>query len=120
MNLGAILAGDSTTIGSVTVSASTAANIVGSLGLSFGQLGAAIKAKNWSEAAEVTIDDILVFAADLGFGQPFTGIVAKLLPALFAQGEKHLGLSPEQAELFPSTHSLDDKTNNGWPTANQP
>jgi hypothetical protein len=104
MDIGAILAGGATNIGGVAVTAPDAANIVGSLGLSFSQLSAAIRAKDWNDVAELTIDDVLIVAADIGLGQPFTGIAAKLLPILFAEGNKHLGLTPDQAKLFPSAN----------------
>jgi hypothetical protein len=105
-------------IGPAVFTAGQLEQATGTLGAFLTNFSAAVKARNYDEATELAIDEALIIAADLGV--PYVGIAAKILPFLYEHGSSNLGLTPAQAALWPSTHSPDTRTNNGWPTAIQP
>jgi len=51
----------------------------------FSAISAAINQKNLEATAELTVEGVVSIAADLGLGEPWTGIAAKLLPIVFAE-----------------------------------
>lgn len=71
------IAGTTMTVGDIETA-------TGSLGSFFTAMEAAIKAKNIETGTELTIEEAVTIASDLGLGQPWTGIASKLLPIAFA------------------------------------
>lgn len=65
----------------------------GSLATFFSSLSTAIKAKSYASEAEIAIEEAVTIAADLGFGEPITGIVSTLLPYVFGELNK-IGAQP--------------------------
>jgi hypothetical protein len=111
--------GASATIGTVTVTPSQMATLVDQAIGSFTGLAAAVKAHDWGDAADLTVEDILKVLSQPEFAVlegPFVlpiDVMALLLPTLIQQGSKHLG---QHAPIFPSANSPNDKTNGIWPT----
>lgn len=54
-----------------------------SIGSFFSAMSGAIKEKNLASEAEITVEEVVTIAADLGFGEPFTGILKVALPFVF-------------------------------------
>ncbi len=46
---------------------------------------AAVKTKSLESGAELTIEELVTIAADLGLGEPFTGIAKSILPLVFGE-----------------------------------
>lgn len=101
-------------VGSFTFTAAQLEAATGSLGSFLDAFQAALKAKNYDAATEIAVDEALIIAGDIGV--PYAGLAAKVLPFLYAQGSKNLGLTPAEASIFPSTHSPNDRTDGIWPT----
>jgi hypothetical protein len=66
-----------------TVRADIAKKLILHLGSSFSTLAVAIQEKNYEAEFEIPIEDILAIVADLGIGQPVTGIATVILPYAF-------------------------------------
>jgi|GEM_PF-2597615 len=76
--------GRKVTLAGSVVTAPQLENATASLSVFFSAMSAAIKAKNFEAGAEVAIEEAVTIAADLGLGEPVTGIVSALLPTLFS------------------------------------
>jgi hypothetical protein len=70
-------------LGGTAVTALQLETATGSLATFFSTMSTAIKAKSLESGGEVAIEEAVTIAADLGLGEPITGIVAALLPDLF-------------------------------------
>jgi hypothetical protein len=57
----------------------------GSLGTFFVAFYAAVKTKNFETGVEVTLEEAVTLAADLGLGEPFTSIAERILPLVFGE-----------------------------------
>lgn len=68
---------------SATIKAQIAKQLLLHLGSSFSKLATAIDEKNYESEVEIPIEDIVSIVADLGLGQPITGVAAVLLPYAF-------------------------------------
>ena len=101
-------------VGSFTFTSAQLQAATGSLGSFLDAFQNAIKNRNYDAATEITVDEALIIASDLGV--PYAGLAAKVLPFLYTQGSQHLGLTPAEASVFPSTHSPNNKSNGIWPT----
>jgi hypothetical protein len=65
----------------------------GSLASFFSAMSASIKGKSFAVEAEVAIEEAVAIAADLGLGEPITGIVSTLLLSVFSELNK-IGAEP--------------------------
>ncbi|WP_020177043.1 hypothetical protein [Methyloferula stellata] len=81
------------TLAGTTVTAGQFEAASGSLAAFFAKLSTAIKAKSYASEAEIAIEEAVVIAADLGLGEPITGIVSTLLPYVFGELNK-IGSQP--------------------------
>ncbi len=70
-------------IAGATVTVGEIETATGSLTAFFSAMQAAVKTKNLEAGAELTIEELVAIAADLGLGEPFTGIAKSILPLLF-------------------------------------
>lgn len=71
------------TLDGTTVTAGELENAAGTLTGFLSDMQAAIKAKNYGEEAELTVDEALTIAKDAGIGGPGVAIAAAILPILF-------------------------------------
>ncbi len=76
-----------------TVTALQLETASGSFAAFFSAMSAAIKAKSFASEAEIAIEEALMIAADLGLGEPITGVVSALLPYVFGELNK-IGSEP--------------------------
>lgn len=81
--LGKVPASTVATIGTQPVTWSDLESSTTSIAGYFQAISAAIKAKNLAVGAELSIEEALTIAADLGIGEPFTGILKTVMPLLF-------------------------------------
>ncbi len=73
-----MIAGTSVTAGEIETA-------TGSLATFFTVFGQAIKTKNIEAGVEISVEEAVTLAADLGFGEPFTGIAKAILPLVFGE-----------------------------------
>ena len=85
------------TVGGVSVTAGALEASAATLGAFFTGLEAALKAKNYVAATEISIDEAVVIASDIGI--PYAGIAVQVLPFVF--GLVNAGLLPYLATLVP-------------------
>lgn len=81
------------TLAGTTVTALQLETVSGSLAAFFSSMSIAIKAKSYATEAEIAIEEAVVIAADLGLGEPITGVVSGLLPYVFSELNK-IGSEP--------------------------
>lgn len=72
-----------TTVDGVTVTAGSLETAAGTLSAFLAQWQAAIKARNYAVTAELTIDEGLLIAKDIGVGGIPVAVAAALLPFIF-------------------------------------
>jgi hypothetical protein len=70
-------------LGDTTVTALQLETATRSLATFFATMSMAVKARSFEDGAEMAIEEAVTIAADLGLGEPITGIVSALLPDLF-------------------------------------
>jgi hypothetical protein len=68
-----------------TVTALQLETATGSLAGFFSAMSAAIKTNSFEAESEVAVEEAVAIAADLGWGEPITSVVAALLPSLFGE-----------------------------------
>jgi hypothetical protein len=75
-------------IGGTTITVAQLETASGLFGSFFTEMRKAVQAKSFGQDAEIVIEDAVKIAADLGFGEPVTGIISALLPSIFDELNK--------------------------------
>jgi hypothetical protein len=76
------------TVAGTTVTALQLETATGSFAAFFSAMSAAIKSRSFTAETEIAIEEAVTIAADLGLGEPITGIVSTLLPYVFGELSK--------------------------------
>jgi hypothetical protein len=74
--------------GGRTITAVQLQTALGLFGSFFAQMQKAMQAKDFGSDVEIAVEDAVKIAADLGLGEPMTGIVSALLPYAFDELNK--------------------------------